>query len=88
MPDDTRRPDRLPGQPDTNAGALRPGKMPADASGPDIDHPPQVQSRRGTGFDHAEAIEEREARDGTLPGGPDTQRAAERRPAATPDRDD
>ncbi|WP_176456884.1 hypothetical protein [Bordetella genomosp. 5] len=80
-------PDRISGQPDTNAGALRPSGRADTPATPDLDHPPRVQDPDGTGFDRAEAVEEREARDGTLPGAPETNNAAVRRPNGTPVRD-
>ncbi|MFJ1299181.1 hypothetical protein ACILG0_04390 [Pseudomonadota bacterium AL_CKDN230030165-1A_HGKHYDSX7] len=81
-------PGRISGQPDPNAGALRPsGRADAPVTA-DIDHPPSVQDPDGTGFDRAEAVEEREARDGTLPGAPNSNNnAALRRPSGTPVRD-
>ncbi|MDH0739957.1 hypothetical protein ACNPPY_15310 [Achromobacter sp. AGC78] len=71
----------IPGQPDVNAGALRPASKPQPSSKaqdgralPDVDHPPPAHSH-GTGFDRAVAQEEAEARDGTLPGSNDTRPA-------------
>lgn len=69
----------IPGQPDVNAGALRPSSKPqASRDIPDIDHPPAARSHEGTGLDRAEAQEETEARTGTLPGSNDTRPAPPR----------
>ncbi|WP_144636210.1 hypothetical protein [Bordetella genomosp. 13] len=72
MSDTTKQPpepDRIPGQPDVNAGALRPSTKPDESDPrPDIDHPPKADTRDKAGFDQAEIVEERERRTGTLPG--------------------
>jgi hypothetical protein len=66
----------IPGQPDVNAGALRPsGSATTPESVPDIDHPPRARSHDQPGFDQAVAQEEAEARSGTLPGSNDTRPA-------------
>lgn len=71
----------IPGQPDVNAGALRPsGSAPAPEDRvPDIDHPPPARSHDQPGFDRAVAEEETEARSGTLSG------SNENRPAPPPE---
>jgi len=66
----------IPGQPDVNAGALRPSGHASTADRvPDLDHPPRASSHDQPGFDQAVAQEEAEARDGTLPGSNDTRPA-------------
>lgn len=71
-------PKTIPGQPDVNAGALRPSTPPGGRDIPDIDHPPPARSHDGAGFDRAVAQEEAEARSGTLPGSNDTRPAKSR----------
>lgn len=75
--DDARK--SIPGQPDVNAGALRPsGPATTPERVPDIDHPPRAHSHDQPGFDQAVAQEEAEARSGTLPGSNDTRPAPRR----------
>ncbi len=72
--DNARR--SIPGQPDVNAGALRPsGSATTPERVPDIDHPPRARSHDQPGFDQAVAQEEAEARSGTLSGSSDTRPA-------------
>ncbi len=62
--------DSIPGQPDVNAGALRPsGPATTPERVPDIDHPPRARSHDQPGFDRAVAQEEAEARSGAPTGG-------------------
>ncbi|MDH1176516.1 hypothetical protein N5C72_00435 [Achromobacter mucicolens] len=62
--------DSIPGQPDVNAGALRPsGPATTSERVPDIDHPPSARSHDQPGFDQAVAQEEAEARSGAPTGG-------------------
>lgn len=88
--------DRIPGQPDMNAGAPRPsGRADSPERRPDMDHPPRAPGDTPV-FDQGTAAEEEEARSGTLPdAGPrhtaGQQRAASaantpRRPGATADK--
>lgn len=70
-PSSTSR-DCIPGQPDVNAGALRPTTKPdANDPRPDIDHPPRGEKGDTPGFDQAETAHQKQARDGTLPGSDD-----------------
>lgn len=69
----------IPGQPDVNAGALRPsGRATTAERVPDVDHPPRARSHDQPGFDQAVAQEEAEARSGALTGSTDTRPAPRR----------
>ena len=55
--------------PNPGAKAPRPQHVSStDERRPDMDHPPAASSETATGFDQATAVEERDARTGTLPG--------------------